>query len=147
VPDDRNLKSEAETGCLCFVLDKNSPAYRINTHLRTYKAILTRPIIFGMDFLAKCFETKILWILESPIITTALAWRPRLLPGDIVLKNSYGTPGGPRTCISVLVLQYLKSYIVICKTLSMNRSYTISGNSEPINAAIATVYNIWNLIL
>jgi hypothetical protein len=34
----------------CFVPGKNSPAYRINTHLRTYKAILTRPIIFGMDF-------------------------------------------------------------------------------------------------
>jgi hypothetical protein len=36
----------------CFVLGKNSPAYRINTHLRTYryKAILTCAIIFAMDF-------------------------------------------------------------------------------------------------
>jgi hypothetical protein len=34
----------------CFVPDKNLPAYRINTHLRTYKAILTCPIIFATDF-------------------------------------------------------------------------------------------------
>ncbi len=33
-----------------FVLGKNSPAYRINTRLQTYKAISTCPRIFGMDF-------------------------------------------------------------------------------------------------
>ena len=33
-----------------FVLGKNSPAYRINTYLQTYKAISTCPRILGIDF-------------------------------------------------------------------------------------------------
>ena len=33
-----------------FVLGKNSPVYRTNTHLQTHKAISTCPGIFGMDF-------------------------------------------------------------------------------------------------
>ena len=33
-----------------FVLGKNSPAYKINTHLQTYKAFSTCPRVFGTDF-------------------------------------------------------------------------------------------------
>ncbi len=62
-----------------FVLGKNSPAYRTNTHLRTYEAISTCPRNFWNGFLTKCFESQILSNFESPMITTAPAWRPSLL--------------------------------------------------------------------
>jgi hypothetical protein len=47
---DTNTSTQKISPLNGFVLGKNSPAYRINTHLRTYKAKLTRSIIFGMDF-------------------------------------------------------------------------------------------------
>jgi hypothetical protein len=40
---DTNTSTRKISPSNCFVPGKNSPAYRINTHLRTYKAILTCP--------------------------------------------------------------------------------------------------------
>ncbi len=48
--DDTNTSTRKISPLNYFVLGKNSPAYRINTHLQTYKAILACPRVFGMDF-------------------------------------------------------------------------------------------------
>ena len=103
---------------------------------------------FCNGFLAKCFETKILWNLERRIITTAPAWRPSLhyhleCQGGIQITNTYFRQQPANQRCNTDCLQYLKSDIVICKTLLI----VYSNNSQQINAAIATVYYIWNLIL
>ena len=48
-PADTNTSTRKISPLNYFVLGKNSPAYRTNTHLQTYEAISTCPRIFGMD--------------------------------------------------------------------------------------------------
>ena len=74
-----------------FVLGKNSPAYRTNTHLQRYKAISTCPRIFGMDFQQYISKPKFYRTLK------ARSSLPRLL-GDLasftvrIVRGGGGTP-------------------------------------------------------
>jgi hypothetical protein len=76
---------------------------------------------FWNGFLTKCLETKILWNLESPIITMALAWRPSLLyrldcqGGGVQVTNTYFRQQPVNQRRDSDCSQYLKSDIVICK--------------------------------
>jgi hypothetical protein len=111
----------------CFVFGKNSPACRINTNLQ---GNFNMSCNFWNGFLAKCFETQNLWNLKSPIITTAPAWAPSLLyrldcQGGIRITNTYFRQQPANQRRDSDCLQYLKSDIVIYKTLSMNRWYII----------------------
>ncbi len=86
---DKNTSTRKISPLNYFVLGKNSPAYRTNTHLQTYEAISTCPRIFWNGFLTKCFESQILSNFESPMITTVPAWRPSPL-----YRSDYQGGGG-----------------------------------------------------
>ena len=68
-----------------FVLGKNSPVYRINNHLQTYKAISTCPRIVGMDFQQNISKPKFYRTLK------ARSSLPRLL-GDLVCTGWHLSP-------------------------------------------------------
>jgi hypothetical protein len=64
---------------------------------------------FWNGFLAKCFETKILWnLIERPIITMAPAWPPSLL----YITNTYFRQQPANQGRDTDCLQYLNSDIV-----------------------------------
>ena len=94
---------------------------------------------FCNGFLAKCFETKILWNLERPIITTAPAWPPSLLyrldcegggGGGIHITNTYFRQQPANQRRDTDCLQYLKSDIVIYK---QQNSFDRIQQQQPAN--------------
>ena len=91
---------------------------------------------FCNRFLQKCFETKILWNLESPIITTAPAWPPSLLyrldcQGGIQITNTYFRQQPANQRCDTDCLQYLKSDIVIYQ--QQNSFDRIQQQQQPAN--------------
>ena len=122
------MKSRKISPLNCFVLGKNS---NIHGNFNTSYNFCNR-------FLAKCFETKILWNLERPIITTAPAWRPSLLyrldcqggrrqhAHTMQIPNTYFRQQPANQCRDSDCLQYLKSDTAVCKNSFDRMLYTIS---------------------
>ena len=85
---DRNTSSRKISPSNCFVPGKNSPAYRINTHLRTYKAILTCPKIeqgTGSSPEPQC----IYGLLEGPNYKFKIKTNQKRLKMDGITKSIY----------------------------------------------------------